>query len=295
MLYHKKMISFIIIAVFLFGSLARAAGFEGKIVNRDISIPAYAFPSLGEIENTDSDAYRSAVQELFKKSPDELKQMAQANGGGDDIQESISTIYIKGSKFRIDSEEEGEKQSIIYDLNTKSMNIIQWDSRVVITSSLDELKQGLNEMIPEIPEMENPDVSEEKSQFFMKAAGKTRKINGYSCDLYTGINDEGNYTNLWITSENQVLFDAFRNMITVMQESFEKGKMLGEEEKFFIEKKAVDILNMTASSFDIDIQEMKDIQAQSLSDDLFKIPAGFQKINAAEMMQQQMEMYKNQH
>ena len=64
--------------------------------------------------------------------------------------------------------------------------------------------------------------------------------------------------------------------------------------KFFIEKKSVDMLNLTASSFDINIQEMKDIKAQTLSADLFEVPEGFEKISPREMMEQQMEMYKDQ-
>lgn len=294
MWYTRQIHSLIILSVFLFCSLSRSAGFEGKIVNRDISLPIYSFPSLNEIEDTESDAFQSAVQKLFQKSPDELIQISRSNGGGDDIQESISTIYIKGNKYRIDSEEEGEKQSIIYDINTKSIDMVQWESKMVITSSLDELKEGFTEMLPTPPETEMPEMTEENSKFSMKATGETRTINGYTCELYVGTNEDGDYTNLWLTSGNKDLFEAFKNMMTVMEESLGKGKLLDEEDKFFIEKKSVDMLNLTASSFDINIQEMKDIKAQTLSTDLFEVPEGFEKISPREMMEQQMEMYKDQ-
>jgi hypothetical protein len=294
MWYTKPIHSLIILTVFLFCSLSHSAGFEGKIVNRDISLPVYAFPSLNEIEDMDSDAFQSAVQKLFEKSPDELIQIARSNGGGDDIQESISTIYIKGDKYRIDSEEEGEKQSIIYDIGTKSINMIQWESKMVITASLDEFKEGFSEMLPTPPGTEMPEMTEDNSKFSMKTTGKTRTINGYTCELYTGTNQDGDYTNLWLTSGNQDLFEAFKNMMTVMEESFAKGKLLDEEDNFFLEKKGVDMLNLTASSFDINIQEMKDITAQTLSADFFEVPQNFQKISPQEMMEKEMDIYRDQ-
>ncbi len=62
---------------------------------------------------------------------------------------------------------------------------------------------------------------EGKDLFFMKSAGETKTINGFTCELYKGTNSEGGFTHMWI---HKGYADAFESLSA----AFSK---LGELEK----------------------------------------------------------------
>ncbi|MBN2365116.1 MAG: DUF4412 domain-containing protein [Calditrichaeota bacterium] len=279
---------FIMLIVFMISGTIPAEDFQGKIVYEDLSLMAEAFPSLRELEDFQSPEYREAMKELFAKSPEELRKIAVKNSGKDYVETENSTIYIKGYLYRVDEMNEGENQSIIYDLKSNSMKIIRWDEKTVLTAPLNELDENLEQMLELPPEDMVMDTPLEEDLFSMEPANQKTTIIGYECELYVGTNSEGEYTHIWLTDQNQKLVNAYLRIMNIIRDDFDSGQEPDSEDKFFTEKKGFEIRRYTGSSFSIDIEQVKEISEETVPDKLFKTPAGFVEISLQEMIEQEM-------
>ncbi len=282
----KGIIPVIALLMLVFICTAQAEGFEGKIEYRDISLMTDAFPSLSEFMDDHSVEFHNALRALFSKTPDELKEIAMDNGGNEFVEETNSTIYMKGDLYRIDETDDDGKQSIIYDLKSKTMKIIRWDEKAVMVSSMNKME----DIVQLPPEMQDMETEREKDLFSMQKANQTKTVAGYKCELYTGTNSDGDYTHLWITDQNQSLVNSFLNIMKLFQDSFGESELKDAEDKFFIQKKAFDLLRYSGSAFSVDIEQVQEISEEPIDQNMFETPAGFKELSMEELMKEEMEM-----
>lgn len=267
--------------IFFYSGVSLSASFEGQIIEKDVTVPLSAFP------NMDTENKEAIGADLFPKSNNELKKLAP-----EDYTENTSTIYIKGKYFRVDTENDGQKVSIIYDTNSHKMTTLQWAVKKAMVTSMDEINKQMKNMMQQAPQAMPGKKAEQN--FSMNATGKTKMINGYKCELYEGTDSNGNYTHIWLDKGNGALFNSLLPIFTAMQDmSGEEGE--GKKEAAFYQlHKGLPIFTQTVTEHNIQIEETMSIKNQPVSDDLFMIPTGFKEVNIQQMMEEQMQQYQEQ-
>ncbi len=275
------MFSLLIAGILFFNRAVLAAGFEGKIVEKDITVQLSAFPSVNPEDNS------AVADNIFSKSTEELKKIAPEG-----FAENTATIYIKGKMYRVDSEQEGHKMSMIYDMTTHKMTTLQWDSKTAMVTNVDEINENVGNMMKQMPQTTEGEKKE--SDFSMKATGKTKTINGRKCALFEGTDSDGHFSHIWLDTGDEALFNSFIPIFTAMQDMGGENKDNEKEEQFYRQEKGFPILTKTVNGDEVDIQETVEITKQSVSDDQFTIPAGFKEMNMQQMIQEQMKKYQDQ-
>ncbi len=290
-IFFTRMLQFLIIGILLTGA-AFAGEFEGKIIQRQINIPLEALSQSGGISADDIGNPQQIAARLFSKSIDELKQMVQDPAAYREVEEGTSDIFVKGNKFRIDTEQGGQKISVIYDVDKDQIINLDWKSRQALITSTKQLGQTMKQIKGHLPEgMREMQMAEQEDDLFsVKPTGKTKTINGFRCELFEGTDSDGNYTHIWLSRDRKDLFQKFMKVFSVMEDVSGGEKIKKNEEKFYEEQQGLDVLTRTVSGDAISIMEVREIKEQSVPDDLFQVPAGFQQVNMMDMMKKHMHM-----
>ena len=280
----------LIIGILLAGA-GVAGEFEGKIVQRQIYIPLQALSQSAGISTDDLSNPLRIAERLFSKSVDELKQMVQNPAAYREFEEITSDIYVKGNKFRIDTQQRGKKISIIYDVQKDQIATLDWKSKRAMITSTRQVGQKMEQMMGNLPEgMREMHMGEvEEDRFNMKSTGKIKTINGFRCELFEGTNSDGDFTHLWLNRDQKDLYQSFMKVFSII-ENVGGEKVKKNEEKFYEEQKGLDVLTQTISDDAISVMEIREIKRQPVPDDLFQVPSHFKKVNIMEMMKQHMQM-----
>jgi len=289
--FPTNALKILIIGIFLSGA-AFAGGFEGKIVQRQIYIPLEALSQSAGINTDDISNPQKIAAQLFSKSLDELKQMVQNPAAYREFEEETTDIFVKGNKFRIDTEQGGQKISVIYDVDKDQIINLDWNSKQALITSTKQVGQTMEQIMGHLPEgMREMQMKEqEEDRFSMKPTGKMKTINGFRCELFEGTDSEGDYTHIWLSRDQKDLFQSFMKVFSIMEDVSGSEKVKKNEEKFYEEQKGLDVLTQTISGDAISVMEIQEIKKQPVPADLFQIPAGFQQVNMMDMMKKHMHM-----
>jgi hypothetical protein len=174
----------------------------------------------------------------------------------DDGASHTMQYYIKGSKFRIDTQERDEKGIVIMDPSTKQFMIIMPEQKMYMTMPIPEVETNSDYM------SKNKDAEFEKT-------GETKEILGLTAEKWTfkSGNDQGE---AWM-AKGLGSFKLFDN--PMQKDKPEWQKEIGEEGYFPLEvydngKKVYEVTN---------------IEKQSLDNSMFEAPAEYQKMNVPTM------------
>ncbi len=287
--FNQQYIVTVLFAMLFVPAMLFSQNFEGKMVERDVTFFQDGFRGLDWMDQA------AVADQLFSKSVDELIKMA----GSDNYEMDKATIYFKGGKYRVESESEGEKVVMIYNMDNQQVITLQPAQKMAMITSMDEIGNTMNQMMGQLDEMmgeesSDEEMSGESDQFSMEAAGQKKTINGFSCELYKGRDDEGNYTHIWLEKGNADLWNSFKTFVTSMTQMNAEGEDSDSEEKFFMENKGIPILTQTVTMDELEVHETVSLKEESVPDNYFEIPDGYQKLNMKEMMQQQMQMMQEQ-
>ncbi|MEJ2636598.1 MAG: hypothetical protein P8184_15060 [Calditrichia bacterium] len=281
-------LSLVLVAIFIFENSLLASGFEGKIVQKNISV------SLSPSAAPDESGFTQYANDLFSKSNLELKKMAESEGN--EYSEETAIIYMKGKNYRIDTNQEGQKVSIIYNLDTKKMTTLQWASKTAMVTDMEQMGKNMSQMMgqaqKQMGDMDNQGM-EEDNQFSMKSAGETKTINNFKCELYEGKDSDGDYTHLWLTKDDKNLFDSFMPIFSELDNLMQTKLEQGKEEQFYREKQGVPVLTKSISGSGLNIDEITDISSENVPADMFAVPADFKEVNMQQMIQEQMKKYQD--
>ena len=195
----------------------------------------------------------------FAQSPFEGKVKFKAYDGNES--ESMN-YFVKADKFRFDAPEGGMGQGyMIYDASTNIMTLVMVDQQMYMEMPVDAAGDMMDQ---------------DSENVYFNNTGETQEINGYLCDKFEFVDDQGPGI-AWMTQElGPFMFlgdpdatgDSQSNW---QQEMMAEGyfPMLVEQENSAGELKPV--------------FEIEEILPMSLGDDLFVIPAGFQKFDMPNM------------
>lgn len=297
--FHSRIyISGAILVLTILSRLAFAAGFEGKIVSRNITIPLQLLLQETRVEAAGTMNSEKLASQLFSKTPEMLLKAAHGEASV-----HLMNIYVKGNKFRTDTEEKGEKISMIYDADTGEMITLVWSSKTAMVTSVKEVNNQMNDMQKKMKEamgqyaemmenyqsqMENAP-SQQAAPFNMKPTGKTKIIHDYKCELFKGTNSDGNYTYLWLTRDDAALFNSFIKVFSAMEKIGDKKKSISKEESFYRENRGFQVLSESISRDEVEIDELLEVTRQNVPNNLLVIPPGFERQNMQEMMNRHMK------
>lgn len=247
-----------------------ALAFEGIIVQKSSHVASGVNPGM------------EAMQEMLQQMPAEQRKMMEermkeAMGpGNSEPDESTQTMYIKGPKMRMDSDQEkSERTFMIMDMQKRVVRNFFPEKKVYMEMSFDEVE----EMGRDFSKMRKGVEEEESGK--LKKTGKKKKINGYNCQLYT--QQIGQYANeYWIT--RKVTIKEIMGEFVDQMKSFGKVQGLESRQEALMEVDGYPILSVTRNKYGTDRNEVIKIEKKRLSEELFAIPAGYQKQSMADLM-----------
>lgn len=186
-------------------------------------------------------------------------------------------------------------------MTNRQMITLQHDQKMAMVTSMDQMMKMGDQMgeamgfSPEAMDMEGEEGDEEDS-FSMKSTGQTKTINGFKCELFAGTDSDGDFAHIWVSKEQGSRAKNFIEALSEM-EKFDQEESEGteKENEFFKELNGFPILTKSVSMDQLNINEVLEISDESVPDDIFQIPAGYQQMNMQQMMQQQMKMMQEQY
>jgi hypothetical protein len=258
----------------MIGFPALVPAFEGMIVQKNTHVPSGVNPGM------------EVMEKMFQQMSPEQKKMMQEkmkSAMGEKSTEpkvSTQTIYIKGTNMRMDFDQaEGAKTFMVMDAKQKVARNCFPDRKAYLEMKFDEVEQmgkGVSDMQKGMG-LEKP--GEKIGE--LKKTGEKRKINGYPCELYTQqVGDQVN--EYWITKEltmKQVMGEFADHM-----KSFGKAGGQAAQQEALMKIDGYPILTVTKSRYGTNQNEVMKIEKKGLSNDLFAIPAGYQKQSMRDMM-----------
>ena len=263
---------------------ASASDFEGKITQQAI------YASIYSLEDVDSMA---AADTVFSKTPAQLRQMALESGDEEAYSEELVDIYIKGDAFLMNTRQDGQRATVIFNTGSSKISTLIHDQKMVMVTDMNAAAEMENQMAAAMgmnPEMMADDIGEE-DLFSMKPTGETRTINGFQCELYKGTDSDGAFCQMWI---HKGFSDVFESLITAFSELDKSDAGDDKEAAFFKKIKGVPILTKTQSMGEVNINEITAISREPVSSDMFKVPADYKKMDMQEMMKMQMQQMMGQ-
>lgn len=260
--------------VCMIGFPAITQAFEGIIVQKNTHVPSNVNPAM------------EAMEGILKQMPPEQRKMIEENMkaamGERNPEVSTQTIYIKGPSLRVDMDQaEGENTFVVMDAKKKVMRTYFPDSQTYLEMTFDEIEEmgeGLFDMQKEMG-AEGP--AEKPGE--LKKTGEKKKINGYPCERYTQqVGDDIN--EYWITKEvttKQIMGDFAQYM-----EALSKTGGLSVQQEALMKIDGYPIVTVTRDKYGTLESEVIKIEKKGLSNDLFAVPAGYQKQTMRDMMNQ---------
>jgi hypothetical protein len=265
-----------------------ATDFEGKIVTKSIAIEMNAADKNYSSAN---DAKKQSISKnIMEKSTTELKTQilgspdAKAPLDGPYTEMEVE-VWIQGSKMAMEMEHEGKNAGFIIDVDTRDMAIIQHEEKMVIKMNLDKMSQSMPDMMKMAEQMQQEPEKEKPDQFNLKATGKKKTINSYSCELYSGTGSDGEPMIAWLSKD---LADELRSTFIKMNEALDKinpEDAGSKEADFFMKEKGVPIIQKSVQHDELNIIELVKIEKTKVPSGKFEIPAGYQEMDMMKMMQ----------
>lgn len=290
---------FFLLVVLFLGVQAQAGDFEGKMVFRDgeIDLMQVEVPGLAGAQPTSAFA-KKAVAVPFDTYRQVIKKVGEAGPG---VRVHTETIWVKGSLFRTDTNEDGEKMAIIFDSKAQKLTTISWKEKKAMVVDVGKMMKSVNNMAKQMGKtfgmdanslkqmMQGMQTEEENDLFSLKPTGKKKKINGFKCELYIGTDKDGNPLQAWLATPGSTLKQLFDSM-EEMTKAIQKIKETEDKEAKFLKKtnKMPILKKWVENNSDFNFEEFVSLKKQSVSPDLFKVPAGFRVVSMGDMIQNQM-------
>jgi hypothetical protein len=272
---RMKRLFFLLISVCTIGFPAVSLAFEGMIIQKNTHVSSSANPTM------------ESMEKMFEHVPPEQKAlmekaMREAMGQRQSEPEvSTQTLYFKGTSMRMDFDAgEEEKAFMVLDAKKKVMRNFFPDRKTYVEMSFEEMEKmglGISEMQREIGSGTQVEMGE------LKKTGEKKRINGYMCELYT--QQAGDHMNeYWITKE--ITLKEIMGALEDSMKALGDSSGLGAWQEPLMKIGGFPILTIIRDEYGTNQNEVVKIEKKGLSDELFALPAGYQKQSLREMMNQ---------
>ncbi len=266
----------VLLGLFLIASDAQAQDFEGQFVQRVVSVNADGiYEVLGEAMYAEGvDAVAEALMDL---SPDELMSR-------DFVEVENLRVFVKGDVMRVQMNTGGEPEG--YQLLNSNTGT-SWMVNVPEKSYLEFTKQAADEMAQQAMEMMeqmgvDPDQMEEYAEEMTGAGttestGRTANVNGRTATAYR-YSDDQTVVIGWCAADDSGFFAAMAKRAT--EGAFADAETDQEDlAGFECPDGGLPVRTLTYDRYgeNLEIDDFLGMDAGSLPDALFKVPAGFEK------------------
>ncbi len=248
-----------------------AQGFEGTVTMRQINVSQMALASLVG-EDSDEEA-EIDPKEVFAIP---LERIIGLIGSTEGVEAEKITYHIKGNKLRVDDSSGGMPGYAVMDWGAGTFQLVSPDERVVMEMT----KKDFEELKTMYPDDEGQPV---QTKAEVRALNQTREINGMRTSAYE-IRSEDEIAVVWVAPELKDLVSTFRDFESHMKEM---GVISDEEEQtevfMLVAEHGFPVLEQTFKNYggygngDYDISEIVLLERKTVSADLFKVPADFER------------------
>lgn len=296
---HIWSVSILCLIASLSWSNLLAKDFVGKQRQFQLSTDELMAIAPDEFEAADPDQVAKVV---FAKSPDEILAMLKAQGITPRITES--TLYISGNKVRGDMDDpDMGKMSFILLPEKDMMYMIQWANNTYTKMSITEMEQmhartegmmesHLKNLPPEaleaLKQYKGMGQETESGSAQLKNTGNSGSFNSIRCEEYRG--DTGNTKiQAWVTDQHPELAKTFEYLIKSMpgdkNDKNDPDRMVVEQipGHWPVITKTLEF-NMMRGNADLNVEEMLEMNPQTVSPDKYKIPATLTEQKMSEPM-----------
>lgn len=249
--------------------LVLAQQFEGIIKQRSITV------SMGVLEERGFD-----VSEAMFDVPVERLLALQDELRPEDMTVTDEEIYIKGNMFRVGASDMEGEAYVIVDMDQGIWWMVQTDKQMYMkmtAADLDRMRGMMAGMGPK----------DEGGKPEARQTGLTRTINGMASKAYD-VDTEDGTTRVWVSQDDDDLFSAFTRFADTMRQMTFMGDD-GLDPSMIVAQHGFPMLvqELPHHTYGMyQVEEVVSIERRQLSDDLFTVPADFQKRTMADMMQE---------
>ncbi|NNG26928.1 MAG: DUF4412 domain-containing protein [Ignavibacteriaceae bacterium] len=180
----------------------------------------------------------------------------------DEGESGSMNYFVKGDKFRIDAPEGGMGQGyMIYDASTNIMTIVMVEQQMYMEMPVDAAGNMTDQ---------------DDDNVYFNNTGETQEINGYLCEKFEFVDEDGAGV-AWMTQElGPFMFLGDPEGMGDSQSNWQQEIMAEGYFPMLVEQEN--------SSGELQpVFEIEEILAMALGDDIFSIPAGFQKFDMPNM------------
>jgi hypothetical protein len=266
-----------VLAVTLPGT-ARAQDFEGVIKQRTITVAEEAlYELLAAGEEEPEEIGPEAVFEI------PIERIV-ALSGTDAVEVEELSYYMKGDQIRIDDAGGGFGGYALMDFESGAFRLVQPERQMyleITKADIEELQTRYGDM--GMDEGERSDVQ-------VRALGVSKEINGMTCSAYEILTD-GEVTQAWVTEELKDLVDAFSSFMDRMEAlGMDEEDSEDVEVMELIKEHGFPVMEQTFREYgswgaEYEIKEIMSVERKSVQEELFAVPADYEKKSMMEMMQ----------
>ncbi len=292
-----KQFSAFFILVF-FASLLSAQSYLGKQHSFSLETQDMmkVFSGDGNIEK--ASAY------YFKMTYPEALKTVKAKGINPTIEEG--TIYVDGKKFRMDSQQKGQKMTVIMNLETKKMYNIDWANKEYMEIDIEKMKkmrdqmkskmasqmQGMGTYLDKLPPetrkkieaMQKGQMPGSDKNTDVSATGKTKTINSFKCKEYL-IRKNDQIEQVWVSTKYPELMHVFKEAeLSMGDEQSAKDDVWKKIDGWPVHQTEV-AMNMMRGQGSVEYDEVYSIKKTTHKPGTFSPPAGFRRTTMEEKMQ----------
>lgn len=278
---------------------ASADDFEGTLKVRTISVDTDHLSGLLNGKPA------SDPQNVFAIPVDTL--LALKGTAGSSVEVTEPTIYIKGAKLRAENLGRKRDEYLIMDLDSgtswmvtpKDKQYVEWTKAdtQAMANKMDEMRKAMDERMAKLPpeqrqQMEAmmkgmhggmPGAPAEAPKVEVHPLGKSQTVDGMQAAGYEA--RQGTQTaEAWVTQDYKELQHTFH----AMQENMRKmapGRRAGEKDiRAALAEYGLPVRVQALDGKQYRVEDLVEVQKKSVADDLFAVPAGFQKKTPQGMM-----------
>ena len=258
-----------------------------------------------QVFNGQGDLEKASAYYFKMTFPEALKAI-KAKGINPSVEEG--KIYVESKKFRFDTQDEGEKITMIMDLETNKMYTVNWvkkeymeidiekmnKMREQMQSKMAEQMQGMGTYLDKLPpetrkkieamqkgQMPGMDSGEAK----VSATGKSKTINGFKCKEYI-VRKDNQTEQIWASTQYPELMKMFKEMESSMGEKESLKSTIWEKIAGWPVQQTEVEMNMMRGQGRVNYDEVYSIEKVTHAPGTFSPPAGFKKTTMEEKMRE---------
>jgi hypothetical protein len=243
---------------------------------------------------------QNVAEKIFNLAPAKILEKLQVGGFSPMV--TVSTFYISGNKFRIDTDTpEDGKTTIITEPEKDRICMIEWSMQQYVRMSIKTMNQKhtlTKEMMDSRYKNLPPEAREALKQYMgeqdpgepgkLESTGRSETFNNIQCKEYRL--DVGNIkTQLWVSTQ----YPEIRKTL----ESFMKNMPAGPDEKNDPDRIVMEQIpgawpvitkelkfNMMHGQADLTVEEMISVKQETVSSDTYEIPDNLTEKSMQEIM-----------